>query len=68
MWGQDSPLSVSGCSGSADFLDYSSAANRAADGLFGAATVQITAVPEPGTLLRVGSGLAGLVAFGRRPA
>jgi len=66
MWGQDSPLSPSSCSGSADFLDYNSAANRAADGLFGAATVEITAVPEPGTLLLVGSGLAGLAVVGRR--
>jgi len=70
MWGHDSPLSTggAGCSGSADFLDYNSAANRAADGLFGAATVEITAVPEPGTLLLVGSGLAGLLGIGRRRA
>ncbi len=69
LWGMDGTLNAGGVTALNDALDeYGTSAARDADGLFMPATVTITAIPEPGTLLLIGAGLVGLAAQGRRRA
>ena len=48
------------------FADYADAFSGASDNVVNNAAVTITVVPEPGTALLMGLGLAGLAAAGRR--
>jgi hypothetical protein len=68
LWGMDGTLSGYSCSALNPNDNYGTTAERDADGFFVPATVTITTVPEPGTLLLLGAGLIGLAAQGRKRA